>query len=505
MVFEPNASLYPAQPSFHAGYQNVWQNLDSNTASWAFVVSGQFPYSQWISWTMYNARGVPYFTFNRANIRPDSGSVNPFVNGERLLAPSRSYHLYLMPESTDPDVIDSMKSRFGEGNVGLLPALGSTDAWATVMRSYWSFSWNGGTFADYDRFGYGGPTNTPFPTIQAFHTDPVTGALTTIPIDNCGAQSEIPRPTWFDASTGRPIINAARLPRPAFLLRDVPQFLIDNGFIVAAAPPFAPPTPVSQYVQFFRGAASQFPFADVSQVPAKGDPPDKCGGYAVADLPQNAVSLIHVPQLPTYPNYTGANADTVRDNSKNVDYWSMIAYGVNRQIYSYGSPNPLQALRNSELGNQEIVTNDDGSATFVVYPASANLVQLARIAAVVEANGWNILRGGVKTRAVPMAILAIREKGQNPTWPDALSANDVTQGAPCFFSDPSIPDDYPFSTIPADYQVTQDNGMGLSAPNGQNCTVRAFVTGRCLQALIEQYQRFGWQWNAADTFPTRQL
>ena len=262
-----------------------------------------------------------------------------------------------------------MKSRFGDGNVGLLPA--NTTRWMIIERSYWSFAFNGGSTAGYDRFGYGGPTNTPFPTVHAFLTNPNTHTLTTTPAGNCGAQSQFPRTTWYNAATGRPVISAARLPRPVARIVNTPQFLINNGFAVASAPPFAAPTPVPQYVQFFRNSAAQAPFADVSQSPAKGNPPDACGGYVGANLPNNAVSLVHVPELPSFPNYTGATASTVRDNSKNVDFWSMISYGVNRQIYSYGSPNPVQALRNSELGNQEIVKDSDGSATFVIYPQSA--------------------------------------------------------------------------------------------------------------------------------------
>ena len=158
-------------------------------------------------------------------------------------------------------------------------------------------------------------------------------------------------------------------------------------------------------MQFYRNPAANSPYADVSQLPAAGNPPDACGGYVVANLPNNRVSLIHVPQVPSFPNYTGATDSTLRTNSDNVQYYSLIQYGVNRQIYSYGNPNPLQALRNSELGNQEIAKNSDGSATFVIYPESANLVQVVRIAAIAKANGWNILHGGVKTRAIPLKML----------------------------------------------------------------------------------------------------
>ena len=47
--------------------------------------------------------------------------------------------------------------------------------------------------------------------------------------------------------------------------------------------------------------------------------------------------------------------------------------------------------------------------------------------------------------------------------------------------------------------------MGLTTPNGQNCTIRSFMSGGCLQALITQYKKFGWKWNAAGTFPTGRL
>ena len=369
MVFEPDASLYPAQPSFHAGYDNLLQKFDDSTAKWGFVISGQFPYAQWMSWTVYNAKGVPTFTFSRTRTKPDSGSVNPFEAGMPLLAPLRAYHLYLMPATTPPNVIDSMKSQFGADNVATLPAFVPTGAnkntgWGLVQRSYWSFAFN--RTADWDRFGYGGPTHTPFPTIHAFHTNGA-GGLTGIPVKNCGAHSVLPKPTWYNPKTGKPILNAARVPRPASRIVNVPQFLLKNGAVVASSPPFAAPTPVPRYVQFFRPSYSQAPFADVSGSPPKGTPPDQCGGYVAADLPNNRLSLVHVPQLPSYPNYTGMDASTVRDDSKNVDFWSIIAYGVNRQVFTYYSDRRLRKLRNSELANQEVATTD-GSATFVIYP-----------------------------------------------------------------------------------------------------------------------------------------
>ena len=183
---------------------------------------------------------------------------------------------------------------------------------------------------------------------------------------------------------------------------NVPQFLLNHGFPGSSVGSiYSAPTPVPQYVQFYRPVASQAPFADVSQIPAAGTPPDACWGYVIANIPNNRVSLVHVPQVPSFPNYTGATSSTLRDNSDNLQYFSMIMYGVNRQIYSFGSPNPVQALRNSELGNQEVATNSDESATFVIYPPSANIAQVARIAAIAKANGWTSSMEGLRPERFP--------------------------------------------------------------------------------------------------------
>ncbi len=507
MVYAPSASFYPVQPSFHAGYDNLWEwykspRTGTDTTTWGYVISAQFPYSQWMSWNVYNTAGVPQLTINRTAIQADPGSVNPFATGVPVLAPNRSYHLYLMPFNTEDDVFEAMQARFGEANVVRLPNPAETTTWSIIMRSYWSFGANGGTTADYDRFGFGGPTHTPYPTMHAFLTGP-GGVLTTTPAGDCGAQSPIPQPTWYNPATGTPVITAQTFPRPVARIVNVPQFLLNHGFPGSSVGAiYSPPTPVPQYVQFYRPVASTSPYADVSQIPAAGEPADACSGYVIANLPNNRVSLVHIPQVPSFPNYTGATPSTPRTNSDNVQFISLIMYGVNRQIYSFGSSNPVQALRNSEVGNQEIATNSDGSATFVIYPVSARPAQVARIAAIAKANGWNILHGGVKTRAIPVNLLALREKGQNSTWPNALSANSVTQGAPCPQS--TLPD-LPLPDDPPSAQATQTNGMGLTAPNGQNCTIASFTSGRCLQALITQYNKFGWKWNAAGTFPTGQL
>lgn len=80
------ADFYPIQPSFSAGYNVAAQKLDSTTQNWAYVVSGDFPYSQWMAWYLYDSKGVPLFKFSESAITPDAGSTNPFVDGNKILA-----------------------------------------------------------------------------------------------------------------------------------------------------------------------------------------------------------------------------------------------------------------------------------------------------------------------------------------------------------------------------------------------------------------------------------
>ena len=188
------ADYYPVQPSFSAGYSAAGQLLNSDTADWAYVVSGDYPYSYWMAWYLYDTKGVPLFKVSDTDIAPDAGSTNPFVPGNPILAPTRHYSITFMPADTPANVITSMQAA-GQ-NVALLPAVGSTPGVSIVFRSYWSLS--NDELGDYDRFGYGGPTQTPHHRILAFETDPTTGELTDTPVSDCGAQSQLPQKLWYD-------------------------------------------------------------------------------------------------------------------------------------------------------------------------------------------------------------------------------------------------------------------------------------------------------------------
>ena len=109
------------------------------------------------AWYLYDLKGVPLLKIAGADIVPEAGSTNPFVAGNPILAPERSYKVTFMPADTPADVISSMQAA-GQ-NVGVLPAVGSTEGVTLVSRAYWSLS--NDDLGNWDRFGYGGPTETP--------------------------------------------------------------------------------------------------------------------------------------------------------------------------------------------------------------------------------------------------------------------------------------------------------------------------------------------------------
>jgi hypothetical protein len=488
MVTE-KAAFYPIQGSFSAGYSAAATKLNSTTKNWAYEVTGDFPYSQWMAWYVYNTDGVPLFKFSDTKLKADPGSTNPFVDGNPILAPSRHYHIYFMPATTPQSVVSSMQQQ-GK-NVAVLPKVGSTGGATIVSRSYWSLSNDG--LGNYDRFGYRGPTNTPYPVIQAFLTNSSTGQLTSSPAGNCGSQSQLPKRLWFDPQSYKPFITFVHAPRPSKADdQHLPKWLLQTGAISGTLGAEFPPSPVPTEVQFYRNDAAKAPYADVQSAPPTGNPPDACGGYVMANLPNDAVSLIHVPELPSFPDYRGATAATANESDKsNVEFYSFVIYGATKQADAVGSVN------NSQIGNGQIHVNKDGSATVVLWPQSATQAQVQQIAAVVKANGWNVLRSGLETTLAPN-LLVIREKGQNENWKHALSANSVTQGAPCPQStQPSLP----LPQDPSSAQATQDNGMGLTAPDGQNCTIADFLSGKCLLDLQSRLKKAGWAWSAKGDWP----
>lgn len=486
MVFDASsADFYPIQPSFSAGYTAAAQKLSDATADWAYVIEGDYPYAYWMSWYLYTTKGVPLVKLADTDIRPEPGSVNPYVDGAPILAPERHYRITLMPATTPASVVDGMQAD-GQ-NVMVMPAIGSSDGVSIVSRAYWSLSNDG--LGDYDRFGYGGPTRTPAHTITAWLVDPSTGALTTTPAGDCAAQSQLPERLRYDPTTGGPVITFENVSAPSDdALADLPHVVLQTGSFSGVLGAEFPPAPDPDTVAFYRNVAANTPYADVSAAPPLGDPPDACGGYVMANLPNDVASLVHIPRVPSFPDYTGATASTLNDSaSYDVKFYSVVVYGAAKQVDAVGS------VENSQLGNRQLSISPDGSATILVYPRSASADEVASLAAVAHANGWNLLKGGLQTLTAP-GLIVIREKGASKTWPNSLAPNEATAGAPC---PQTTNPDLPLPQDPPDAQVTQFNGMGLSAPQGVNCTITQVLSADCLKKLDTSLASTGAKWSAS--------
>ena len=101
-------------------------------------------------------------------------------------------------------------------------------------------------------------------------------------------------------------------------------------------------------------------------------------------------------------------------------------------------------------------------------------------------------------------MILIREKGMNQSWDNAISANDVSQGAPCYYSNPLVPADYPLNEVPASFRATQATTAWAYSAKRAELHSPVLRDRGCLQALVTQYKKFGWKWNAAERFPTGQ-
>lgn len=480
-----SADFYPIQPSFSAGYQLFAQRNDSSSAKVGYVLDGQFPYSNWMAWYVYSGKGIPLAKLADTDIQPSSGSTNPTIDGSPVLAPKRDYRIYFMPKDTPASVQSQMTS---EGkNVMVLPALkgeqGGSGTASIVGRSYWAFK-------GYNRSGYGGPTKTPFPALRAYTIDGA-GEITTQPV-GCSDLSRVPRSLQFDPQTTKPVISFAKAPKRANLnLRgDLPDQKVFTGGEIGRQ---KAPRPDPNAVSFFRNPVVAAPYADVDSVPGYGTPPDACGGYVMANLRNSRVALVRIPKVPTYANYAGATSTTLNDSkSVDVQFYSVVVYGAAKQIDAVGSP------QNSQIGNTQIKEDASGGATVMVWPRNVSPDVQQKLFAYARTRGWNVLKGGVETAAAPNTMI-IREKGQNKSWPYALSATPGSKGAPCpQTTDPSItmPDDPPSAA------VTQKNGMGLTAPQGAECTVSETLSGDCLTKLKGIITGSGGAFSASGTSAT---
>jgi hypothetical protein len=76
-----------------------------------FQITGEFPHARYVSFMVYGgSRSQPFAALADYAIKPDPGSVNPFLPQEDRTAPNRSYTIYAIREGSgiDPSAYDNV-------------------------------------------------------------------------------------------------------------------------------------------------------------------------------------------------------------------------------------------------------------------------------------------------------------------------------------------------------------------------------------------------------------
>ena len=188
------------------------QKLTSDTADWAYEVKADFPYSQLDGLVPLQPEGRTALQVVATRTRPARRRVDQPVRRRATPCwPRAQLHHHVHAQRPHPPRRCPQMQAEGK-NVALLPAVGSTDGVSIVSRSYWSFANDG--LGDYDRSGYGGPTDTPYPDHRrpSPPTRPpvrsATRSTTAVPRASC------PRSSGTTDQSGKPVITFENAPRP---------------------------------------------------------------------------------------------------------------------------------------------------------------------------------------------------------------------------------------------------------------------------------------------------
>ena len=446
-----NVWRFPLQDDPHAAYSYVIPKVTKEPIG--FVVSGPFPYAAWTSWTVYTGKFQPYSVVEDDDIKPDEGSENPFVAGTPVLAKDRSFTLLILPRGAKTSDVD--ESLQGIPGANRLASPSSGKFFTLADRVY-------DAFPGYNRGGAAGPTNTPFPRVEAVNYE--TGEHV-----DCSKQNLLPSPK---APIDTPTISPGESPSPAAIeLLDGTrvnlgeQAAARGGTSKLSGVQFAPELDPDR-IEMTR--LPLLPGADVSSIP----PPDHCAGYLGAATSTTRVGLIRMPHVARWFKTTNLTPTTPFEQEQ-TDYISFTQYGNGLGVYDPGSPNT------GSLGNEELKVDPSGGATIMVWPRTLKPSERARVFAYAKRNAWAILRGGDKG-PVTTANLLVRLKGASDSYSGRYSPSSDEPGVPCYF------DGHPnarWGDLTGQKYVASARNIGAGAPQGVNCKVPQVLDGTCLREL----------------------
>jgi hypothetical protein len=462
-----SAWKFPLQPDPHAAYTYVVPKVTSEPIG--YVISGPFPYAAWTSWTIYNANLQPFSVAEDSAIKPDTGSVNPFVVGTPVLSAKRSFKLLVLPRGTDRNTVAKPLQR--------IPASNRIDS-STTGKFFIIANRVYDAFPGYDRGGAAGPTQTLFPQVRAINYMTGEGV-------DCSQHNLLPSPK-----------PPTELPTTPDRSPSAGGIELTDGTALAIGPQ-ASGHGEQGGKQSLRGA--QFapeldpdriemtrppllPGADVSSIP----PADSCAGYLGAATSTTKIGLIRMPHVARW--FDTANLTTKsRFAQEQTTFISFTQYGSSVSVYDPGSPNT------GSLGNSELKVDSSGGTTVVVWPRSLTHGQQQQVFDYADRKGWAILRGG-EAGPVTTANLLIRLKGTSPSYAGDYSPTSDRPGVPCYF------DDHPAATrwsdVTGSKYVASGENIGPGAPQGVNCTLAQFRKGSCLETLKEYITQTGGSYTA---------
>lgn len=471
---------FPLQPDPHAAYSYVAPSgLHPHVG---FLVDAEFPYAAWFSWTIYGENAIASALVSDAAVEPDDGSTNPFVSGEPVLAPDRSYRLLLLPEGAEtvaPSLADIPSQNW--------LTMPSIPGFALAYRVYQAFP-------GYLLGGSGGPTNTPFPSVYA--VDYTTGKtldctkFNAIPTSIGRLPSDTPNVfNIYGTSTRAPGARATEVHER----RDVEPLLetawfgeLQSKIGWQFAPLIAP-----ELVTFTRPPLAAG--ADVSSIP----PPDNCSGYLGARVDPRRIALIRVPHVATTFDVTNIDSTTTYPDVQGA-HISLTMYGAAVNRYLPGDP------ETGSLADLEFLPDATGGSTIVVWPRDLKVRERRALFDYARAHGWALIRGG-EIGPLTTANMLFRLKGANPDYYGAYTPNENRTGVPCYFDDPDIPLDWTEIANADDPMllVASFRWLGNAAPQGVHCRdTRDVLDGSCLERLKTYIQETGGKYfNPGDVPP----
>jgi hypothetical protein len=149
----PDVVRSPVQMDIHAGYLLFVFKSDGTVG---YRLRGRFPFSAFMSFTIYHEHGLLHAALLDTNINPDADSINPFRQPEPVNAENRSFEVTVLPAGS---AADSMS------NPIFMPPLprGTSEAMVVLVERVYLTEPQKAEPQEYARFGGVEP-----PTIEPF-------------------------------------------------------------------------------------------------------------------------------------------------------------------------------------------------------------------------------------------------------------------------------------------------------------------------------------------------